>query len=193
LYISKSSFIKIIVLSLLLFFILSLFGFKTIEKIFYPYPYKQTVEKYSFAYGVDPLLVVAVMREESHFNPQSNSHKGAIGLMQVMPNTAKDIAIRLREDYNEVNLEDPEVNIRYGIWYLSQLNKQFSGNSILVLAAYNAGSARVNDWLNTTPLSFNTYLIKDIPFNETREYVQKVLKSYQRYSKIYNDRTYTLK
>jgi soluble lytic murein transglycosylase len=69
--------------------VLSLFQFNIAARILYPYPYRDTIEKYARAYGVDPFLVVAVMREESHFNPESNSHKGAVGLMQIMPDTAR--------------------------------------------------------------------------------------------------------
>jgi soluble lytic murein transglycosylase len=90
----------------------------------------------------------------------------------------------LDEDYNLIDLKNPEDNIRYGTWYLSSLDKQFSGNSILVLAAYNAGSGRVSNWLRTSPRDLNTYLIEDIPFQETRDYVTKVLK-YRKYSGLY--------
>jgi len=185
--------IRFIILVLLFLIAVGFYKINAIEKIFYPYPYKQIITKYAAAYGVDPLFVVAVIREESHFRPKSSSHKGALGLMQLMPDTAKEISAYLGEDYAQANLENPEVNIRYGTWYLAQLNKQFSGNSVLVLAAYNAGSGRVNNWLNFRSEEANTYLIEDIPFKETREYVQKVLRSYKMYVKLYDDRVYTLK
>jgi len=82
-------------------------------------------------------------------------------------------------------MTNPEDNIRYGTWYLAALNKQFSGNTILTLAAYNAGSGRVTSWLKNYSGDFNDYLIEDIPFTETREYVAKVLASYGRYVVLY--------
>ncbi|NLL52674.1 MAG: lytic transglycosylase domain-containing protein [Peptococcaceae bacterium] len=182
----------IVTCGVLLVIVLSLFKFNIIEKVLYPYPYREIVEKYAHAYGVDPYLVVAVMREESHFKPESYSHKGAVGLMQVMPNTAKEIALWLGEDYKQEVLTDPETNIRYGTRYLSHLNNRFAGNSILVLASYNAGSGRVQQWLKQLPEG-TTYLIEDIPYQETKQYVKKVLRSYRIYAKIYNDRTYSLK
>ncbi|NLM21736.1 MAG: lytic transglycosylase domain-containing protein [Peptococcaceae bacterium] len=183
----------IIICGVLLVIVLSLFKLNIIEKVLYPYPYREIVEKYAQAYGVDPYLVVAVMREESHFKPESYSHKGAVGLMQIMPNTAKEIALWLGEDYKQEELTNPETNIRYGTRYLSHLNNQFAGNSILVLASYNAGSGRVQQWLKQLPEGTTTYLIEDIPYRETKQYVQKVLRSYRIYAKIYNDRTYSLK
>ncbi len=174
--------VTIIVLLLLIF---TLYQTDLISRILYPYPYKQTVQKYAYAYGVDPLMVISVIREESHFLPHSNSHKGAVGLMQLMPDTAKDVSAWLKEDYELVDLTKPEDNIRYGTWYLANLNKQFSGNAILMLAAYNAGIGRVNSWLQTSPKDFNSYHIEDIPFKETRDYVAKVLNSYERYTELY--------
>lgn len=170
---------------LTLLFIVVFYKFDILGKILYPYPFKVTVEKYASTYNVDPLLVIAVIREESHFNSKSNSHKGAIGLMQVMPNTAKEISIWLKEEYENIDLLKPDDNIRYGTWYLSSLNKQFKGNTMMVLAAYNAGSGRVTNWLELSPRDITSYRIEDIPFKETREYVSKVLSSYEHYKKLY--------
>jgi soluble lytic murein transglycosylase len=183
--IPKKKIVKTAVILFLLGCIFAGLKFNLLGKIFYPYLYKETVERYASAYGVDPHLVIAVIREESHFIPKSSSHKGAVGLMQLMPATAEEIAGWLKEDYRQVNLELPEDNIRYGTWYLSALKKEFSDNTILVLAAYNAGSGRVKNWLRSSERDFNSYLIEDIPFPETRDYVLKVLNSYQKYSEIY--------
>jgi soluble lytic murein transglycosylase len=114
---------------LLVLLILTSYKLDFIGKAFYPYLYRQTVEKYASTYGVDPLLVIAVIREESHFIPLSSSHKGAMGLMQLMPETAKEIAAWLHEDYTRVDLKKPEDNIRYGTWYLAALNKEYSGTA----------------------------------------------------------------
>ena len=109
--------------------------------------------------------------------------------MQLMPDTAKEIAVWLEENYEDVDLTKPDDNIRYGTWYLATRSKEFSGNIIITLASYNAGIGRVKSWLKESPKDFNSYLIEDIPYKETREYVQKVLKSYGKYSKLYGKET----
>jgi soluble lytic murein transglycosylase len=184
LYRRNSKRLRLLALILIVFLICS-YKFQIIDKIFYPYPHRETIEKYALAYKVDPLFVTAVIREESHFMPYSSSHKGAVGLMQLMPETAKEISAWLGDNYGSVDLTTPEDNIRYGTWYLASLSKQYAGNRILVLAAYNAGSGRVNKWLATSSRNLNSYQIDDIPFKETREYVQKVLGSYEKYVKLY--------
>lgn len=156
-----------------------------IPKLFYPYPYKQIINKYAIEYNTDSLLVVSVIKAESSFLPFSSSDKGAIGLMQLMPDTAREISQKLGEDYAAIDLKDPETNIRYGSMYLAGLSKQYDGNTVLTLAAYNAGSGRVKEWLKTTGLGLDNYSVKDIPFPETRTYVEKVLKYHQEYSKLY--------
>ena len=184
-YIGKKKIVKIITILFLLGCFLAGLKLNILEKVLYPYPYRDIIERYAAEYGIDPLLVIAVIREESHFLPKSSSPKGAIGLMQLMPSTAKEIAGWLKEDYSQVDLKQPEDNIRYGTWYLATLYKEFSGNTGLSLAAYNAGSGRVKGWLENSKKSSNSYLLKDIPFPETKEYVQKVLKSYNKYSELY--------
>jgi soluble lytic murein transglycosylase len=143
------------------------------------------IEKYAFSYGIDPLLVVSVMREESKFLPRSESHKGAIGLMQLMPSTAQEIAKGLGDtDYNDQDLVNPEKNIQYGTWYLASLKKEFN-DTILILAAYNGGRGHVKEWIDNKQIDITYVRQEDIPFGETRQYVEKVLRSYQKYSKLY--------
>jgi soluble lytic murein transglycosylase len=155
------------------------------QKFIYPYPYRMIIEKYAYSYGIDPLLVVSVMREESKFLPRSESHKGAIGLMQLMPSTAQAIAKGLGDkDYNEQDLVNPEINIKYGTWYLASLKKEFN-NTILLLAAYNGGRGHVKEWIDNKQIDITQVRQQDIPFEETREYAEKVLRSYQKYSKLY--------
>lgn len=158
----------------------------SVEKIVYPYPHKATIQKYAAQYGVDPLLVVAVIREESKFLPQSESHKGAIGLMQLMPNTAKSIAASLGDKtYSEAELLNPEKNIQYGTWYLASLQKVFSNNTTLVIAAYNGGRGHVQEWINSGQIDPQNIQQQDIPYKETRDYVSRVLKSYNKYISLY--------
>ncbi|GAB6170666.1 lytic transglycosylase domain-containing protein [Paradesulfitobacterium aromaticivorans] len=158
-----------------------------IQKMLYPYPYRATVEKFSAQYGVDPLLVAAVIREESRFLPKSESHKGAKGLMQLMPATSRWIAQSLGDkNYSDEGMVVPEKNIQYGTWYLANLQKEFNNDLTLSLAAYNGGSGHVKEWIELKQLDPENIRQEDIPFQETREYVGRVLKSYARYIKLYS-------
>ena len=139
--------------------------------------YKDKVNTYAAEYGVDPLLVTALIKAESNFNKSAKSVTGAVGLMQLMPATAEEIAKELNyKDFKQSDLENPDVNIRFGIYYLSQLQKEFN-NNILALAAYNAGRGNVRQWYRMNPmLEVET---SDIPYKETREYVSDVLSNYK--------------
>lgn len=124
---------------------------------------------------VDPWLLMAVSRRESAFNPHARSHAGASGLMQLMPATARQVADQIdlpRPDAS--SLREPDINLRLGSQYLSDLLKRYNGNRVLALAAYNAGPHRIDRWLADTNVPFDVF-IESIPFYETREYVQAVL------------------
>lgn len=124
--------------------------------------YLKTIRKYARNYGVDEYLVRALIRQESCFNPKARSHAGARGLMQLMPGTAKMMGVK--------NSMDPKQNIRGGVKYLSRMLRRFGGNRELALAAYNAGPGAVEKY-NGIP-----------PYRETRNYVVKVMREYQRLS-----------
>lgn len=157
-----------------------------LQKIIYPYPHRAIIEKYAAQYGVDPLLVLAVIREESKFFPQSESHKGARGLMQLMPSTAQSIAKSIGDKaYHEEDLLNPEKNIQYGTWYLAHLQKLFSNHRTLVIAAYNGGSGHVQEWIKSGQIDPLNLHQEDIPFKETRDYIGRVLRSYEKYSQLY--------
>jgi len=157
-----------------------------LEKVIYPYPNQAIIENYAAQYGVDPLFVVSVIREESKFLPQSESHKGAKGLMQLMPSTAQSIAESLGDKtYSEADLLNPEKNIQYGTWYLASLQRVFANNTMLVTAAYNGGRGHVQEWIENGQIDPNNIRLQDIPFKETRDYVGRVLKSYEKYNKLY--------
>lgn len=159
-----------------------------VEKIIYPYPHRAMIENYASKYGVDPLLVVAVIREESKFLAQSESRKGAIGLMQLMPNTAQSIAESLGDKpFASEDLLKPEKNIQFGTWYLSSLQKVFSYDTTLVIAAYNGGRGHVQEWISAGQIDRKNIRLQDIPFQETRDYVRRVLNSYQKYIKLYRN------
>ncbi len=165
---------------------LSILNISSFEKIIYPYPNRAIIENYAAKYGVDPLFVVSVIREESKFLSKSESNKGAKGLMQIMPSTAQSIAESLGDkSYKEEDLLIPEKNIQYGTWYLASLQKVFNNNTTLVTAAYNGGRGHVQEWINGGQIDPNNIRLQDIPFKETQDYVGRVLKSYEKYNTLY--------
>ena len=156
------------------------------KKYLYPYPYQTYVEAYSTANGVDSALAASVIMNESKFRSDVHSHRGAIGLMQIMPETGEWIAGQLdEEEFVPEKLHDPETNIRYGIWYLAELKREFYGNDIFALAAYNAGRGTVREWMEEKHWKKDFHAISEIPYPETREYVVKVLKNKEKYQKLY--------
>ena len=156
------------------------------KKYLYPFPYQGIVYKYSLEYNIDPFLVAGVIRAESKFIPQARSPRGALGLMQIMPDTAKWIAAQTdQNDFSMEQLTDPEINIRFGTWYLSSLQEEFGNNEILILAAYNGGRGNVQQWMQQNAWPENFDQIERIPFEETREYVTRVLHNKRRYQELY--------
>ena len=152
----------------------------------YPYPYKEITESYAAAYRVDSSLVASVIMNESKFKNDVHSHRGAVGLMQLMPDTAEWISGQIDDPGFSVDkLHEPETNIRYGIWYLSSLQEEFQGNIILTLAAYNAGRGNVQDWMQEYGWNMSFYDIGQIPYEETRAYVRAVLKNQLKYQELY--------
>ena len=143
-----------------------------------PQKYAETIKLYSRLYGVDPAIVFAVCETESHFNPQAYSPMGAVGIMQIMPETGRRIAgVLLIDDYQDENLYRPEVNIRFGAYYLSYLFSIFE-EDWQVYAAYNAGEGAVKGWLED-----KTFQKDAIPYDETAKYVFKVERAVRRYAK----------
>jgi peptidoglycan lytic transglycosylase len=136
------------------------------ERLRYPLHYQAIVRGHAQNYGIDPALLAAVIYQESKFDAHAKSAPGAVGLMQLKPETAKGIAIRTGGTAFRVSdLENPEINVRYGCWYLRNLYRKY-GSWRLVLAAYNAGQGNVDRWLAEGRA--------DIPFAETRAYVDRV-------------------
>ena len=154
----------------------------------YPYPYKEIVDQYAERYEIDPYLAAAVIKTESNFRQEVHSHRGAVGLMQIMPDTAEWIASRLEDDaYSETRLHEPDCNIQYGIWYLAHLEQEFDGNQVLALAAYNAGRGNVEDWMGEYHWDTDFDRISEIPYEETRLYVEKVLRYEKKYRELYEN------
>ncbi len=142
----------------------------------FPLAYRETVEKISTKTAVEDILIYAIARQESAFSEQARSSAGAMGLMQLMPGTARQTARKTGIQHRDSYLFDPEYNINLGSRYLNELLGQFNGNRILAAAAYNAGPHRVEKWIKRAPLElpFDVW-IETIPFKETRGYVQNVL------------------
>ncbi len=152
----------------------------------YPLPYKNSIERYATEYGVDPCLIAAVIKNESKFSAQARSNRGAIGLMQLMPETAIWIAGQQKKDGFQVSeLNDPDSNIKMGVWYIASLQKEFDNNEVLVLAAYNGGRGNVKNWMLQYGWTMQFTDINQIPYPETRRYAERVLSSKQRYHQLY--------
>jgi soluble lytic murein transglycosylase len=148
------------------------------ERLWYPLSYKQIVRGHARNYRLDPALLAAVIYQESKFKSNARSKSGAIGLMQLLPDTAKGIAVhtggtRFRVD----DLYDPELNVRYGAWYLRHLLTKY-GDEREALAAYNAGQDNVDRWRRAG---------KQIQFPETRAYVKRVEELKKIYRRAYGD------
>ncbi|MBS1413352.1 MAG: lytic transglycosylase domain-containing protein [Christensenellaceae bacterium] len=154
----------------------------------YPLKYQEYVEKYSDEYGLDKLLVYSVIKCESSFEADARSRAGACGLMQLMPATAKWFAEnKVRIEYSEEMLFEPEYNIRLGCAYLDYLKGRFDGNMGSVLAAYNAGEGIVRQWLNSSLYSADGENLNAIPYPETENYVERVQDTYDMYVRLYRE------
>lgn len=141
------------------------------------------------ARGPDPLLVEAVIREESRFDPLAVSRAGAIGLMQILPETGAVLARRIgREIPSARALFDVDRNLELGVAYLDQLLAEFDQNILLAVASYNAGPRAVRGWAARNGLLDRDEFVEAIPYRETRLYVKRVLHSYWEYQRIYRDR-----
>ncbi|AWK49752.1 lytic transglycosylase [Clostridium beijerinckii] len=158
-----------------------------IKENFFPYKYKEYVDKYSSQYNLDPLFVLAVIKTESKFDDNAQSHKNAVGLMQITVETgawaAKEMGFNT---FSKDDLYNEEYNIRMGCWYLRRLNDTFDGDLDLTIAAYNAGPTNVNTWLENEKYSSDGKSIDYIPFGETKKYVDKVDTYYHVYEYLYN-------
>jgi soluble lytic murein transglycosylase len=152
----------------------------------YPFPYLREIEKWSTERKLNPLLVTALIRQESRFESKIKSVADATGLMQVLPSTAKWIAPQIKLDSKTINLENPNDNIMLGTWYLGHTHDQYNNNSLLAIASYNAGPGNVSKWLQTLTTKDPDEFVEQIPFDETKNYVRQVLGNYWNYLRLYN-------
>jgi hypothetical protein len=166
------------------------------DVLLYPVVYSDYIINASKKYSIDPFLLLAIAREESRYNPEAISPAGAIGLLQIMPSTARRLSLEIKKDNGSVGgevaveaqrwpalLTDPALNIELGAFYLSRLIKRY-GVLSYAIAAYNAGEAAVDSWLKNN-YSDEDEFIEDIPYGETINYVKRVLTTYEKYLRIY--------
>ena len=143
-------------------------------------------EKYAQEFNVDPLLIFSMIKAESNFKEKAKSSSGAKGLMQLMEATANEIADKIDEPLvEEESLLEPEKNIMIGTKYYSELLKNFDGNMLLAITAYNAGMGNVNQWIRDGIIKADGSDIENIPYKETNMYVRKIINNYRMYQTIY--------
>ncbi|MEG0835128.1 MAG: lytic transglycosylase domain-containing protein [Christensenellaceae bacterium] len=164
-------------------------GFFAYDKLFgksqYPLEYKDLIVEYAQKYDLDPYFVAAIIHTESGYDKDAVSSAGAVGLMQIMPETADWIAGKLDiENFDVQTMRDPQTNIEFGCWYLNFLKEKFDENLPVMMAAYNAGHNRVQDWLENPQYSDGKNLT-DIPIEAADNYVKKVTKAYDKYKEYY--------
>jgi len=159
-----------------------------VRQLLYPRYFFDYIVDDSKHFDTDPTLVLAIMREESRFNPRAKSEAAARGLLQFIITTARDIG---RDaglvDVMPEDLYDPRVIIRLGAKYVSTLSKQFDNDRYAATAAYNAGPHQVALWLRLSPAGGDDFFLSSINFDETKHYVRKVMNSYKRYTEIYGN------
>lgn len=160
-----------------------------LEKLYhklYPRYYADTVEKYAKMYNVDTFLIAAMILEESRYNAEAVSWAGAIGLMQIMPATGRELAQKLNiRRFRTSMLRQPDINIRMGTKYIGELNSWFNDDPILVIGAYNGGPGRMSRWVSTKNIKDIDLFVEKIGIRETRLHIKKVIDSYDNYVEIY--------
>ena len=152
----------------------------------FPKAYWADLRKYSLVNGLDPFLVASLIRQESEFNAGAISRANAVGLMQLLPKTGRSVARQVKlKGYRPPQLYDPSVNLQLGTRYFKDMVDRYNGQFEYALAAYNAGTDRVADWLGDGHYRDPQEFVESIPFTETREYVQAILRNANVYRKLY--------
>lgn len=153
--------------------------------IIYPQKYVEYVEKYAEECDLDPLLIYSIIKAESNFNEKAKSNSNAIGLMQVMLSTAREMGEKLEiEEITEEKLYEPETNIKIGVKYFKSLLEKY-GNYNMAIIAYNAGMGNLDKWIEQGIIDDEGKNVDNIPFKETKNYVKKILQNYTIYKEIY--------
>ena len=179
--------IILILCAIVLILLIILLNFTNIQKLIYRQDYSEYVEKYAKENNIDSLLVYAIIKAESNFDDDAVSNKGATGLMQLMNETAEEVAQNESIEFvSNDSLYNPEINIQIGVTYFANLLEIF-GNVAIALAAYNAGMGTVQSWIDDGIIKANGSDIENIPYKDTNMYVRKILKDYEIYKMIYSD------
>lgn len=154
-------------------------------KLSYPIKYEQEINKYAAQYKINPYLFLSLVREESHFDSQAKSSVGALGLAQIMPDTANFIE---KTPISKEALLNKQTNIQIGTRYFSYLVDYFNGDEYLAILAYNAGPGNINKWLNDEFIKSSEIdvFVENIPYIETKNYIKKILSSYWAYLNVYS-------
>lgn len=177
-YLIKGAILLILVVSLFTF-IKSDIDLWTIRRNFAPIRYQEKIDKYASKHSIEAELLTALIYVESRFNKYSRSPKGAVGLMQLMPSTALWVAEKLEyKNFELEDLNDPEVNIKFGSWYFSYLYQKFDKDLIKTIAAYNAGESNVKKWINN---GWKGDIEQQLPFKETDNFVRRVISTKEYY------------
>ncbi len=172
---------------LLLAVLIAVVAGRELEKRTYRLDYPEEISAGADEFGLDPYLVAAMIHCESGNRAKAISPVGAVGLMQIMPDTGEWIAGKLDiSGYEPEKLTEPAFNIRMGCWYLRFLLDRYEQDRPSALAAYNAGHGNVDKWKNDPAVSVEGEL-KNIPFAETEQYLEKVQRAYEKYKTLYQD------
>lgn len=172
--------ISFLLLILLFFAVNNNLDFWTIRRNLEPVKYQQEIDKYAEEFSLEPELLAAVIYVESRFDKYSISSRGAVGLMQLMPATAVWIAEELGyEDFTLKDLDNPDLNIKFGSWYIAYLYQKFDKDLVKTIAAYNAGESNVRKWLAD---GWDADLEESLPFSETDNFVRRVISTKDYYS-----------
>ncbi len=179
----------LILVSILIMLVVFLGIFKNkIQRIIYPKAYKEIVCIYTEKYHIEENLIFAVMKAESNFDNNAISNRNALGIMQIMEDTAKEVArkydIKIDSSNARQEILNVQNNINIGTKYLSILLERYK-NKEVALAAYNAGIGRVDDWIKNGIIKEDGSDIENIPYKETNNYVRKILRNYKIYQEIY--------
>ncbi len=184
----KNKKILVIIAIIIIVIVFLIFARIPILKIMYPKTYEEAVLIYSEEYNVDKNLILALIKAESNFDEDAISNRNAIGLMQLMEETAKDVAnrngIELDDENIKEELRDVYKNIEIGTAYIASLLEQYE-NTEVALAAYNAGIGTVDNWIEKGIIKKDGTDIENIPYKETNYYVRKILRDYDIYNELY--------
>lgn len=187
-YKEGNSFLKALFFIIIILIVVLFVGIFVLKRYIYPLDHFDIVKEEAAKNGLDPYLIMAIIKTESGFNKEATSNKEAKGLMQIMNSTANDInnQINIVDEVGE-NIYDEDVNIALGCKYFGYLVNKYNGNYYLAICAYNAGMGNVDKWLEQVLINENLseYRNVDLPFNETEKYLKKVITSYKMYKLLY--------